>query len=209
MNTFKSIIENLFKERKESLSHESIFFLANSILTKELSRSDEEILDTGNFVVQFICNRNEAMKRLFDQEWCRANEEVHYIIAQQMKTEFSKQITNIIQVLESLHTDLTESSEKSGHPVGKASDSDSNFEIVNMIECKSSENQKLLEKEGPFKAMMMYLKMYLDPNVNPQYFQNFFANIFKSKTNRFKNRILTYCVINRQFLVLMRTYSKS
>ena len=179
LNNFKLTIENLFKERKESLSHESIFFLANSIISKELNRSEEEILHTDNFVVQFICNRNEAMKGLFDQEWSRANEEVYYTIAQQMKTEFSKQITNVIQVLKALLTDLTESSMKSGHPVDKASDSDSNFEIVSMIERKSSENQKLSEKEGPFKAMMMYLKMYLDPNVSPHHFQNFFANIFK------------------------------
>ena len=177
LNIFKSTTENLFKERKESLSHESIFFLANSIVSKELSRSDEEILDTSNFVVQFICNRNEAMKHLFDEQWCQANDEIYHMITQQMKTEFSKQIANVIQLLKLLLTDLTNLSMKSGHPVDKAADSDNNFEIV--IEGKGNEKHKLLEKEGPFKAMMMYLKMYLDPNVKPNSFQNFFANVFK------------------------------
>ena len=179
LNIFKSSFENLFRERKDSLSHESIFFLANSLITKEISKSDEEILDTRNFVVQFICNRNESMKRIFDDLWCQANDEVYRVIAQEMKAEFTKQITNLIQVLKMLLRDLTDSSIKSGHPVEKASDSDSNFEIVSMIEGKGNENQKLLEKEGPFKAMVTYLKMYLDPNVNPAHFQNFFSDIFK------------------------------
>ena len=179
LNIFKSTYENLFRERRDSFSHESIFFLANSLITKEISKSDEEILDTKNFVVQFICNRNETMKHLFDDLWCKANDEVYHIIAQEMEVEFTKQITNVIEVLKMLLRDLTDSSTKSGHPVEKASDSDSNFEILSMIEGKGNDNQKLLEKEGPFKAMVTYLKMYLDPNVYPPHFQNFFSDIFK------------------------------
>ena len=179
LNIFRSTYENLFRERKDSLSHESIFFLANSLIYKEISKSDKEILDTRNSVVQFICNRNEAMKHLFDDLWGQANDEIYHIIAQEMKTEFTKQITNVIQILKMLLTDLTNSSMKFRHPVEKASDSDSNFEIVSMIEGKGNDNQKLLEREGPFKAMVTYLKMYLDPNVNPAHFKNFFSNIFE------------------------------
>ena len=174
-------IERIFEERKESLSHEKIFFSANSILIKQLSDNpEEEIMDENNFVVQYICNRNETLMGIFLEKWdAIVEDEIYHEIAKNIMIKVMNQIRTVINVLNELQDAIEGKGSKLTSTERNAFDSDSNFELVDMESCKSNGADFLIKaKEIPFKSVVLYLRMYLDPRVSPEEFNNFFTNNF-------------------------------
>ena len=179
----QSIIENYFKERRGKLSHEGIFFLADDLITKQLATSDPDtqILDINSSAVQYICNRNEFIRNMFQEQWTLLAEELYTITAGEMKIQFTKQIETLKKVLGTLLENLNDRCSKSGSACNdkKAFDSDSNFELAQIGDSSEiSAELSLKGRESPFKAMLTYLRMYLDPSVSPADFNTFFANYF-------------------------------
>ena len=169
------IIEEKFRESRESLSHESILLFANSILTTD--EPNEKVMSKYNFVVQYICNRNEEVKKIFQEKWLFVEDKLYDKYLEKMNSEFLKQIENAIQVLRALLDSLKEKCLESTERT--AFDSDRNFEIADIESCKESGADMLLKvRESPFKAVMLYLRMYLDPRVSPEEFNIFFSNTF-------------------------------
>ena len=166
-------IEHYFKVRRGGLSHESIFLSADDTITKGLSTSDgdSDLFDINNFVVQYICNRNELIRNMFQKQWSILEDELYTVTAKEMKYKFTKQVGTLKKVLEKLIGDLVDRCSKPGSDCSesKALDSDSNFELAEMG------GPKEVCIESPFKAMLTYLRKYLDPTVSSQEFEDFFS----------------------------------
>ncbi|KAI6650326.1 hypothetical protein LOD99_6003 [Oopsacas minuta] len=157
LTTEQPIIENLFSERKE------------------LETPDQEIFSENNFVVQYVCNRNELLRNIFFEKWSIVAEELYQEVIPEISKKIKKQVQVIKMVLSTLLDDLE--SINAGSSENKAFDSDSNFEIADKVSVGSEVKVKV--KESPFKAMVLYLRMYLDPNVTPGKFRDYFTETFK------------------------------
>ena len=174
------IIESQFLDHKDTLSHDNIFLFANSEIKRELDENpDDEIWDENNFVIQYTCNRNIVLGKLFRERWEKVQREVYNDTVKSMKGKYKTELRTVKQALKRLMDDLSEKHPKFGSTVQKAFDSDSNFEIVNMDEKRNSIESVVKTKESPFKAAVVYLRMYLDPQVSAKEFNNFFENAFE------------------------------
>ena len=131
--TNQPIIDKHFKERQEELSHENILLTSNDIITRDINNTPANTATTiDHFVVKYICNRNELIKDLFQQEWNRIENEVYLLVAGKLRLEFRKQLEATVCVLGALLTSLMEKCAEFGNSEENAFDSDSNFEIVNI-----------------------------------------------------------------------------
>ncbi|KAI6649415.1 Von willebrand factor type A domain protein [Oopsacas minuta] len=196
-NMSKHLFECNFNERKDNFSNESIFFKANYIITEELYKSDDKVFDTNHMVVQYICNRNELIRRLFKEKWSQVEDEEYNIIVSQMKADFAKHMNDITKVLEAMTNDLIESCSEQRNSEQNAFDSDSNFDVIDLKNSKKNNSeQKSRERESPFKAMVTYLKMYLDPKVNAEEFNKYFSEIFELDGVKIKKSD-TYILCNK------------
>ena len=177
---YQPIIENQFKEREEHLSHESILLRSNDTVTRDINNTpDKAAITVDHFVVQYICNRNELIRKLFQCDWNQIENEVYSLIASKLKLEFKKQLQVTVSGFDALLTSLTKMCTQFRNSEENAFDSDSNFEIVNIGAYSKDPELMLKAREIPFKAMVMYLRMYLDPKVAPEEFNNTFHNIFE------------------------------
>ena len=168
------IIENLFQEQKEILSHENIFLTANSEITSELNKNPgKDILEEDNFVIQYICNRNEVLKTIFKENWAGVKKEVYSMTVSSIWYKYKMELGTIKQALKELLNCLKEKCHDQ-----KAFDSDSNFEIVVMGTKEDCCKLMVEARESPFKAVVIYLRKYFDPKVTPEEFRNFFKHSF-------------------------------
>ena len=174
----KSIVEIRYQERKEQLSHENILLSVNDMVSREIKNTpDNAVINVDNFVVQYICDRNELLRDVFLQNWYRIEDELYHLAVGNMRIKFKKLIDTTIAIFETLLASLTAKSLESGISPKKALDSDNYFEIC--TESTISLFRKLTVKEIPFKAMVVYLQMYLDPKVTPDQFRNTFKSNFE------------------------------
>ena len=171
-------IENSFNKRKEELSHKNLLLCGSGKVAVELN-SDlrEESTCVDNFVVRYICNRNVELRKLFCQKWEEIQEQLYSQLVTEITNKFNKQLEPLKGILKQLLGDLEESRDKDRSSEDKAFDSDNNFEIANMVTCDF--DSEIEVKEGPYKAMVLYLQMYLDPNISPEEFTHFFKNEFE------------------------------
>ena len=176
----QNYLKTFLEDRKELLSHESILNLAQDVLFKELLKDPgEEVTDTENFVVQFICNRNHLFKLMFEEKWAEMENILYQTISQNLKMGFEKKTSVLINTVSKL---LHELDDKSHEMVStRGFDSDSNFESVEFGELDLAE-----KKELPFKAMNTYLKNYFDPTITPESFSQHFFNIFEVNGHKFR-----------------------
>ena len=70
-----------------------------NILSKELPDPNQSI-NENNFVVQFICNRTQTLKNIFQEEWRLFSNRLNRRIVGNMKKQFTKQITTCKSILE-------------------------------------------------------------------------------------------------------------
>ena len=83
------IVVRKFKDRKEELSHESIFLSTNSTISTEIRNTpDHSKVDVDNFVVRYICKRNKLFKEEFNKNWDRIEDEIFRQTAIDMKRDF-------------------------------------------------------------------------------------------------------------------------
>ena len=193
----QSVIENLFNEQNTKLSHQSLLLLANSIMLRNFKDNPkEEIMYENHFVVQFICNRNEELRKLFTTQWKQVQDHLYFKIKSAMNEKFDKKLAPIKEILKTLLADLVKSHSKAEISEHKAFDSDSNFDIVDMIACDIDSKLKL--KQSPFRAMMLYLQAYLDPKIPSEEFNELFRNEFE--VDGIKMKISdTYKLCNKPF----------
>ena len=173
-STQQPIIDKQFKEREGELSHEIIFLEMNNTMTREIQNTpDHSEIDIDNFVVQYICNRNELFRKEFKKNWGRIEDGLFRQTSIEMKREFTDQLKDTETAINELLNSLK------GLKCDKAAFySENNFEIVNInIYQKTPERFKAIE--SPFKAMVMYLRMYLDPKVTSEEFNCTFKQIMK------------------------------
>ena len=174
----QSVIDNLFDKEGGKLSHQNLLLMANSIVAMDLKNNpEEEIMNENYFVVQFICNRNVELKKLFTEQWNQVEHDLYFQIKTAIHEKFDMKLSPIKGILNTFLTDLTKSLTKSESSEHKAFDSDSNFEILDMVTCDIDSEIKL--RESPFKAMVLYLQMYLDPNISSKEFNELFKNEFE------------------------------
>ncbi|KAI6656616.1 hypothetical protein LOD99_1411 [Oopsacas minuta] len=173
-------IENYFNNKKEIFSHAGLLLTANCMLMTELEKDPEsEVSDQDNFVIKYICNRNDELKKIFADKWAKVQDEYYLCILREIRKKLSENIESFKQVLIALLDSLKQSSNSSRNSEYQAFDSDSNFEIADIEACKEIDFEK--KRETPFKAMLMYLHKYLNPQVTPGQFQDVFKqnNIFE------------------------------
>ena len=193
----QSAIENLFNEENAELSHQNLLLMANSMVAAFLKENPgEEIMYENHFVVQFICNRNVELKKLFTTRWDQVRDHLYFQIRTAINEKFDKKLSPIKEILKSLLADLTKSLTKYDGSEHNAFDSDSNFEIFNMI--GSDFDSEIKVKESPFRAMMLYLQMYLDPNISSKEFNELFKNDFEVDGIKMKTSD-TYKLCNKPF----------
>ena len=173
----KPFLENCFKERKEELSHENILLAANDLITREIKITPKRAVTADNFVVQYICDRNRLLRDVFQEDWCRIEDELYRKAVGNMKIKFNKLIETTITVFESLLTSLIAKSSEYGDSPKKVLDSDSYFEINE--ESNLGILRRFFVREIPFKAMVVYLRMYLDPKVTPSQFKHMVSDTFE------------------------------
>ena len=183
----QNIIESFIDEKKERLSYTSILLLANTKIRTDLNRSDriKDPIGEENIIIQYTCNRNQTMKKIFEEEWLECANELYDIIVENMRDNFTKQIAPIKDVLKELLDGLKikcVSSEqiKSDCPVGIGLDADGNFEVVNETEIDTPKAAITL------KAMVLFLVMYLNPKVSPEEFAKHFSNVFEVNSVKLK-----------------------
>ena len=173
----KILLINVISSKFPSLDR-SLLLSGNAKVSIELNQNPgEENMDSDNFVVRYICNRNVELRKLFFQKWEDIQEQLSSQLVTEITDKFNKRLEPLKVIITQLLVNLVESRDKAGSSEHKAFDSDSNFEIANMKTCKF--NSEIEIKEGPSKAMVKYLQMYLDPNISPEKFAQFFQNVFE------------------------------
>ena len=153
-------METLFEDRRESLSHESLLSLAHELFLKELAKEpSKEVTDVDNFVVQFICNRNIVLEKLYQEKFDELELLIHTSIKESLKT-FHKENFNIKGVLNILFSELQKIAFSKGSIEGF--DSDNNFALFERDKLNPNDSAV---KKLPFRAMVQFLEMYLDPKL--------------------------------------------
>ena len=166
-------------------------------------------MDSDNFVVRYICNRNVELRKLFFQKWENIQEQLSSQLVTEITNKFNKRLEPLKVILTQLLVNLVESRDKAGSSEHKAFDSDSNFEIA-MKTCKFDSEIEI--KEAPSKAMVIYLQLYLDPNVSPEEFTHFFQNKFEidgvkmSKSDTYK--LCSEFIINPNHILEQEMFKK-
>ena len=168
INDENPFIEQIFLDQSKNLSHKSIFLLMNEVVSKEIqSHSEEEVWDQKNIVIQYICNRNEVVKKIFQGRWEEVVDNIYCEVLHDIRNNFLEQIRTVKDLIENLLKNLLEKAENE-----LRFDSDSNFERADKAD--------LLEyfREIPCRALMLYLEMYFDPAVTPENLNAFFDGTF-------------------------------
>lgn len=171
----QSNIKEHMEEKKEIFSHKRLLLSANESLSKELTTTGKEPISNQNFVVQYVCNRNEILKRLFHDQWQLMESELYEQTVYNLSEAFKQRVKSVKAVLTLLEKDLQKECDEKANSDKQAFDADSNFEISDIHSCKTKVNAK----ESPFKAMTKYLEMYLDPKITPAQFSKFFEGTFE------------------------------
>ena len=172
------IIDNLVLERKGILSHEHLLLTANHQITNELSKDPgREILDENNFVIQYICKRNEVLMKLFKEKWLQIESELYDVTVGNLESKYKMEIVTMIRVIKELMNGLEEKCVLRNSD-NKDFDSYSNFELVMGTRGKSCE-LSIEARECPFKAMVIFLRKYFDPKVSSEDFEVFFSHTFE------------------------------
>ena len=150
---------------RDSLSHESMFALSYDRVLSELAKESEtEFTDTDNFVVQFICNRNEVLQDLFQEKWEKVQAILYESISEKMEKGFKQKLAFLNDFLSKLLQDL----KSQCNTKSMEFNSDKYFQFL-----EHRHSQYIKTKEIPFKAMNRYLQKYLDPEVTIEEFEIF------------------------------------
>ena len=176
----QSNITEFFEGKKEILSHKRLLLSANDKITVELNDTEKKTIDSNNFVIQYMCNRNQVIKVLFHDQWQTLEDQLYTSTFSNLKNTFKEQIDSFLTVLKLLSKDLKEKCKAAAHSEENAFDSDSNFEIFDLKACKSDDEKTMGKiKESPFKAMTKYLELYLNPRISPDQFEKYFSELFE------------------------------
>ena len=182
-------IEEIFNQRSNELSHESVILSANELVQEEVNKN-VEVTDENNFVILYVCNRNQKLKEIFFGKWVKAEEEIYKECIETLRQKFSNQIKQLKQILDLLLTDLTNPTNPSGSMKTQQEedfDSNCNFETADTVPWEVGSEAKM--KESPCKAMVMYLRMCLDPSVTLEAFKEFITHVFEVDGVRMKTSI--------------------
>ena len=186
----RNINEEYLEKETHKFSHKNILFLANERVTEQLcsvstlrSKNDfaiQKSINENDFVVQFICNRTQTLKNIFQEQWRKLSIEFYRKISRNMKIKFTEQIATFKYILEKILEGLEEMCIAKDRLLEVGTDSDSNFEVATETEtedfaCDSDPKTR----EAPFKAMVIFLEKYLNPKVSPEEFNQFFTGVFK------------------------------
>ena len=136
-------------------------------------------INEENFVVQFICNRTQTLKDIFQEEWRKLSMELYRKVVGDMNKQFMKQITKLKSILEKLLEVLEEVCKEKDRLLEVGTDSDSNFEVAEAATEESACEPDPKTREAPFKAMVLFLEKYLNPKVSPEEFNQFFTAGFE------------------------------
>ena len=190
----QNIEEEYFVNEKDQLSHKSILLLANKITTQKLHSKP---VDETNFIVQFICNRTQCLRSLFQEEWKKVVVKLHDRICGNLEESFNQKITIVNNVLEEFLRQLKTMCTKKQRLEEIGTDSDSNFEVVDQPATEESATNINSTRLIPLKAMVLFLKMYLDPRVSPEYFKQFFNNDFEIDDVKVRKHPHTYVLFEK------------
>ena len=164
-----------FGKKKDTLFYENIISSVNSYITTELEMDPKtEVLDQNNFVIRYICDRNNEIKRIFSELWNILQDEMYHSIDGKIKRKFHEQIQPVQDTLIALLNNLIGPSPLSVTSERTPWDSGNNFEIVKYE--PGGRGPSKVSGDIPSKAMVMYLQMYLDPLVTPEQFQGTFKS---------------------------------
>ena len=172
-------LDKYFGNRKNTLFYEEIISVANSYITRELENDPEtEVLDPDNFVIRYICDRNNEITRLFSELWDKLQVAIFRSIDSEMRQKFYELIQPVKDVIIALLDNLVGPSPLSVTSEHTPWDSDNNFEVAKLESGK--QDPIYVNRYIPSKAMVVYLQMYFDPLVSPEQFQDTFklGNIF-------------------------------
>ena len=100
-----------------------------NIFLKDLPDTNQSI-DENNFVVQFICNRIQTLKNIFQEEWAKLSIGLYRTIVGNMKIQFTKQIETFKYILENFLERLEYMCKEKDRLLEVGTDSDSNFEVA-------------------------------------------------------------------------------
>ena len=163
----------------DALSHEKILLNIEDLILKELtSESGKEIIDLNNFVIQFICNRNETIKNTFIKKWEDLVEKLYFETFTSMESRISNKLRKIKDVLTTLVEGLENNSDYLGESKIIGFDLENIFETDEEVP-QDNHRLKLRIRKCKLKTSVLYLQMYLDPNVTQECFREFFKNTFK------------------------------
>ena len=189
----QSNIENKFDERKESLSYANIHLRIEEKITEHLRlQPGVEILDQNNFVIQFICNRNEIVKNEFLIIWNELVDGLYNEILKSLKIKFTKQLARINAVLTTFWQYMERKSAEMQGTKGVEFDSDSIFAVVD-----KGSHEEVRIKESPLAAAMYFLQMYLDPNVDTLQLKQHFNKTLKVDGIKMKKKKNSYVLCDK------------
>ena len=142
---------------------------------------------------------------MFQKQWTILEDELYTVTAKKMKYKFTKQVGTLKKVLEKLIENLVDRCSKSGSDCSesKALDSDSNFELAEMV------GPREVCIESPFKAMLTYLRKYLDPTVSSQEFEDFFSKTEGFSEDGVKIKLSDTYILCEKQMSWMKIPSKS
>ena len=186
----RNINEEYFEKEADRFSHKSILLLANERVREELRCAStswfkynfavQKSINEDNFVVQFICNRNQTLKDIFQKEWKRLVIGLYHRIAGNVEKQFTKQIATFKHILEIFLERLEVVCKEKDRLLEIGTDSDSNFEVATEAATEESAcDTDPKTREAPFKAIVLFLEKFLNPEVSPEEFNEFFTSAFE------------------------------
>ena len=186
----RSINEEYLEKETHKFSHKNILLIANKRVTEQLcslstlrSKNDftiQKSINENNFVVQFICNRTQTLKNMFQEQWRKLSIELYRKISRNMKIKFKEQIATFKNIFKKILEGLEGMCIAKDRLVEVGTDSDSNFEVATETETEESAcDSDPKTREAPFKAMVLFLEKYLNPKVSPDEFNQFFTDVFE------------------------------
>ena len=183
-----SEIECKFNSKSDTLSYLNIQNHIEERLVKELaSQPDKEILDHDHFVIQFICNRNEAIKTEFRRKWEGLADELYQDALKSIRIKFLASLQKLTQVLSKFVENLEQSRNMNKSSSSSEMDSENNFESDGEVDTDNP-HLRLMKKKCILKLYVVYLQMYLDPSVTQECFRDFFIDTFTIDNIKMKNK---------------------
>ena len=159
---------NRLDRDREFFKYDSLVSEAEIIVLDAINKGENVENDAGNFIVQYYCNRNNALKIVFEKRWKEFIDSNKEEIIQEAIQKQQNMINELVEELEKLMVLMNEEDK-------------SIFKADNMFQPLDNQDKEIDSFqliESPYRTTILFLSMLMNPNINLLNFKIQFSKKF-------------------------------